>query len=140
MIRLPSSSLPTDQYLFEEYESLNENVLTRHRRDVAEMPAPAEEMKPAEETKPMEEAKVEDTPKMIEEPMAVDVMDVMDDKPGHCGGRFAEMMKKDLTCCEANKHDPSYFNMIRETKKQCAMKLRANNRKYLKGNFLEIIA
>ncbi|XP_058985122.1 uncharacterized protein LOC101889248 [Musca domestica] len=100
-----------NQYLFQEYESLNSNLLSRHRRDVSEVAK--DEKKSADEMKPMEEMKQMDEMKPSKE----------------CDGQFNHMMmmKKDLTCCESNKHDPSYFSMIRETKKQCAMKLRTNN-------------
>ncbi|XP_013117030.1 uncharacterized protein LOC106094366 [Stomoxys calcitrans] len=85
-----------NQYLFDEYEYLNSNMLTRRRRDVSELD---------------KDTKADDD---------------LDDKFPCGGGRFHDY-KKDLTCCEVNKHDPNYFSMIRETKKQCAVKLRANN-------------
>nr|BAN59724.1 odorant-binding protein [Delia antiqua] len=43
-----------------------------------------------------------------------------------CGGRRGDW-KKDFACCAGDKFDPEHFKMIKETKKQCAAKLRANN-------------
>lgn len=83
-------SVSLDQYLFEDYESLNSYLLSRQRRDTADVPAEAGEKGP------------------------------------HCGGRE---WKKDFTCCETTKADPSYFAMIKDAKKECATKFRTNNSK-----------
>ncbi|XP_073840942.1 uncharacterized protein [Musca autumnalis] len=172
-----------NQFLFQEYESLNANLLSRHRRDVSEIVPvqeemkPVEEMMPVEEMKPVEEIKPVEDMKPVEEMKPVEVMKPVEEmkpvekmktvevmnpveemkpvevmkpveemkpmvemkemramdemKPSkECDGNFPQMMmmvKKDLTCCESSKHDPTYFAMIRETKKQCAMKMRTNN-------------
>ncbi|KAM7355801.1 uncharacterized protein ACRADG_001751 [Cochliomyia hominivorax] len=81
------SDFDYNQFLFDEFELLNEDVaLSRQRREV-EVPAPEKK---------------------------------------ECGSRRSEG-KKEYTCCMGDKFDHEYTKQMKEIKKQCAMKYRANN-------------
>ncbi|KAI8117334.1 hypothetical protein FF38_09276 [Lucilia cuprina] len=79
------SDVDYNQFLFDEFEFLNEDVaLSRQRRDA--------EVTPTGDKK-------------------------------ECGGKW----KKDFACCVGDKLDMEHVKQMKEVKKQCAMKLRANN-------------
>lgn len=81
-----------DQFLFNEFELLNDEVAdnsVRSKRDAEVMPGEKKE----------------------------------------CSGRHGEW-KNNFLCCAGDTFDPEHVKQMKEVKKQCAMKLRANNCKY----------
>ena len=82
----------TDQFLFDEFQLLNEEVVDnslRQKRDA----------------------------------------EVVNNEKKECSGRHGDW-KNSFTCCSGDTFDPEHVKQMKEVKRQCALKLRANNCEY----------